>query len=189
MLRDASRRIQDRVKEIADCVKGLTAPAEFEECQVESIVEEVLRALQLMAREHGVEIRMEGLQSIPTIVADHRRLFNAFYNLVNNAIPEVPRGGNVTIRGEVSSDQQAVLLSVADTGRGMPSDIRDSLFSSRAISRKPGGTGLGTKIVKDVVDLHGGTIRVESEVNRGTTFHISIPVLQSSHKGTLATLS
>jgi signal transduction histidine kinase len=189
MLKDTSRRIQDRVKEIADCVKGLTAPAAFEECKVESIVEEVIRALQLMAREHGVEIRTESLQNIPIVVADHRRLFNAFYNLINNAIPEIPRGGHVTIRGDMSSDRQTVLLTVADTGRGMPADIRDSLFSSRAISRKPGGTGLGTKIVKDVVDLHGGTIRVESEVDRGTTFYISIPVLQPSHAGTGATLS
>jgi signal transduction histidine kinase len=189
MLQEASRRIQDRFKEIADCVKGLTAPAAFEECEVEAIVEEVIRALQLMARERGVEIKTEGLQNIPTVVADHRRLFNAFYNLINNAIPELPPGGHVTIRGDVSSDRQTVLLTVADTGRGMPSDIRDSLFSSRAISRKPGGTGLGTKIVKDVVDLHGGTIRVESEVNRGTTFYISIPVLQSPHEGSRETLS
>jgi signal transduction histidine kinase len=186
MLKDASRRIQDRVKEISDCVKGLTSPPEFEECRIELIVKEVIMALQLVARERGVELRMEGLERLPIVVADHRRLFNAFYNLINNAIPEIPRGGRVTVRGELSSDQQHVLLTVADTGRGMPPEVRDSLFTSRAISRKPGGTGLGTKIVKDVMHLHQGTIRVESELNQGTTFYISLPVyprLPQGHGG------
>lgn len=61
--------------------------------------------------------------------------------------------------------------------------IHSYLPDSRAISRKPGGTGLGTKIVKDVIDIHQGTIRVESEVNRGTTFFISLPVSQRAHMG------
>jgi len=92
---------------------------------------------------------------------------------VNNAIPEVPTGGSITISGNLQGDD--LLIAVADTGRGMPPRIRDSLFTSHAISPKPGGTGLGTKIVKDVVDAHGGTITVESQENIGTTFHLRLP--------------
>ena len=103
---------------------------------------------------------MEGLHKFPKIVADERRLFNAFYNLINNAITEVRRGGNVTILGEAAADQRTISLAVADTGRGMSKDTSDSLLTSGAISRKPGGTGLGTKIVKDVINVHGSTIRV-----------------------------
>jgi signal transduction histidine kinase len=77
-------------------------------------------------------------------------------------------------RADVSSD--AVLLLVEDTGQGMPTEIRDSLFTARAISRKAGGTGLGTKIVKDVVDAHGGRISVASTEGVGTTFQIRIPL-------------
>lgn len=65
---------------------------------------------------------------------------------------------------------------MTDTGRGMPPEIRDSLFSARAVSRKAGGTGLGTKIVKDVVEAHKGQITVESEIGVGTTFHIRLPL-------------
>jgi len=68
-----------------------------------------------------------------------------------------------------------IVVSVIDTGRGMPPDVRDRLFTKRAISTKPGGTGLGTKIVKDVVDAHGGTIWVESELGTGTKIHIRLP--------------
>jgi signal transduction histidine kinase len=57
----------------------------------------------------------------------------------------------------------------------MPPEIRESLFTARTISRKAGGTGLGTKIVKDVVDAHGGQISVESVQGKGTTFRIALP--------------
>jgi len=114
-----------------------------------------------VARDRGVELRMEGLHKFPKIVADERRLFNAFYNLINNAITEVRRGGNVTILGEAAAAQRTISLAVADTGRGMSKDTSDSLLTSGAISRKPGGAGLGTKIVKDVINVHGSTIRVK----------------------------
>ncbi|MEK7268342.1 MAG: ATP-binding protein, partial [Nitrospirota bacterium] len=107
---------------------------------------------------------------------DERRLYIVFYNLVNNAVSEMPSGGSITVRGRTERAAGVVLLSVADTGRGMPPEVRDSLFTARAISRKLGGTGLGTKIVKDVVDSHGGQITVESEEGVGTTFHIRLPL-------------
>jgi len=69
-----------------------------------------------------------------------------------------------------------VVIRVADTGKGMPADIRDQLLSNRLVSSKNGGTGLGTKIVKDVVDMHGGRISVDSELGRGTTFDIRLPI-------------
>ena len=118
----------------------------------------------------GVEI-----PDVALIVADQRRLYNAFFNLINNAIPEVPPGGSVTVRGQTSTPEGSVVVSVIDTGRGMPPEVRDRLFTKRVISTKPGGTGLGTKIVKDVVDAHGGTIWVESELGAGTTIHIRLP--------------
>jgi signal transduction histidine kinase len=118
----------------------------------------------------------QGLDVLPLIHADENRLFNALYNLVNNAIPETPHGGSVTIGGKIGSDQTTVTLSVSDTGNGMPPEIRDSLFTNETISQRVGGTGLGTKIVKDVVDVHGGIITVESEQGNGTTFTIQLPV-------------
>lgn len=176
MLRNASRRVQERVKEIADCIKGMSSPPTFSPCKIAGIVRSVEDILRLPAQEKNIALCNEKLDSLPDIMADEQRLYNAFYNLINNAIPEVPEGGSITIRGRTEPGTGHVLVSVSDTGRGMPPEIRDSLFTSRAISRKPGGTGLGTKIVKDVVDAHGGNITVESEEGRGTTFHLRLPI-------------
>lgn len=177
MIRDSARRIQDRVKEIADSVKGLTSPPQFHPCRVANVVAGVFNTLRVLADQQGITLHTLDLETLPPIQADENRLFNAFYNLVNNAIPEVPSGGSVTVRGRLDPGSKTVVLSVVDTGKGMPPEIRDSLFTYRTISSgKSGGTGLGTKIVKDVVAAHGGRITVESQVGTGTAFHITLPV-------------
>ena len=176
MIVNNARRIQDRVREIADAVKGVTSAPQFMLCHIAKVTADVMETLRLYASEKGVLLHAEGLESLPAIQADERRLFNALYNLINNAIPEMPAGGSVTIGGEVVDEGKAVRLSVRDTGRGMPPEVRDRLFTSKAISTKNGGTGLGTKIVKDVVDAHGGSIRVESEEGVGSTFYVTLPV-------------
>jgi signal transduction histidine kinase len=178
MVEEDVRRISDRVRELADCVKGMTSPPRFAPCEVASLVESVFKTLDLMAKKKGVALKSESLDGLPAVEADEQRLYNAFYNLVNNAISEVPSGGSITIHGEVAQTADVLDISVTDTGRGMPPEIRDSLFTARAISRKAGGTGLGTKIVKDVVDAHKGHISVESTVGVGTTFRLILPLRQ-----------
>ena len=175
-----TRRVHDRVREIADTVKGKTSKPRFALCQISGVGKAVLESLRLYGIEKGVSLHTQELDSLPLIQADENRLFNALYNLVINAIPETPHGGSVTIGGRVGSDQTTVMISVADTGNGMPPEIRDSLFTNETISQKVGGTGLGTKIVKDVVDAHGGTITVQSEQGNGTTFTIQLPVNATS---------
>ncbi|HSN05325.1 MAG TPA: GAF domain-containing sensor histidine kinase, partial [Nitrospira sp.] len=176
MIRQGARRIHDRVKEIADSVKGLTRPPRFAPCRMADIVSSVYATLRILADERNVALHVEGLETLPVIRADESRLFNALYNLVNNAIPEVPSGGSVTVKGDTDNARRNIVLSVVDTGKGMSPEVRDSLFTYQAISRKVGGTGLGTKIVKDVVDAHGGSITVESEQGVGTSFRITLPV-------------
>jgi len=176
IIRRSSRRIQDRVKEIADSVKGLTRAPQFAPCRLAEVVANVYLSLRILADERRVALHTEGLEGLPVIRGDESRLFNAIYNLVNNAIPEVPSGGSVTVKGRTEQAGKSVVLSVIDTGKGMSPEVRDSLFTYQAISRKVGGTGLGTKIVKDVVDAHGGTITVESTEGVGTAFHITLLV-------------
>jgi signal transduction histidine kinase len=175
MVRNNAQRIQNEMRDIADCVKGLSSPPRFSLCQLAEVVSQVIKTLQFLAKEKGISLQTEGLDDLPPIQADEPRLFKLFYNLINNAIPEVPVGGSITIQGRTSSADNRVVLSVVDTGRGMPQEVRESLFTTGAISTKPGGTGLGTKIVKDIIDAHEGSITVESQEGVGTTFHLHLP--------------
>jgi signal transduction histidine kinase len=170
-----ARRIQERVREIVDCVKGLSAPPRLAPCRIDDVVAQVCQMLSALAAEKAITFTTDGLATLPDIIGDERRLFNAFYNLVNNAIAEVPQGGWIAVRGMVDPGTGDIRLCFEDNGRGMSSEVRESLFSARAISRKAGGTGLGTKIVKDVVDAHHGRITVHSTEGRGTVFTIFLP--------------
>jgi signal transduction histidine kinase len=176
MFRNTSRRIQDRMKAIADYAALTRVSQKFEACVLSKIAESVVKSLRGAAEQGQVTLALEGLQALPTIAGDEARLYSLLYNLVNNAIPEVPPRGVVTISGSHRAGDEFIRLRVADTGKGMPADIRDNLFTNRLVSSKTGGTGLGTKIVKDVVDMHGGRISVESEPDKGTTFDIRLPI-------------
>ena len=176
MVRTNSRRIQDRVKEIGDAVKGRSGAANFAPCRIPKLISAVFSTLRFYAQQSGVRLSAENLDDLPVLKADEGRLFNAFYNLINNAIPETSSGGSITVDGRFDSEAEVLILSVRDTGRGMPREVRDSLFSKRVISRKAGGTGLGTRIVKDAVDSHAGSITVESEEGKGTTFFVTLPL-------------
>ncbi len=176
MLRAASSRIQIHMKEIADYVKVTQAPHRFVPCQIAKIAESVAVALRPLVREKNLTLRLEGLGALPPILADETRLSSAFYNLTHNAIAELSPQGAITIHGELDAANESVLIRFQDTGPGMPAEVRDSLFTPGAVSRKVGGTGLGMKIIKDAVDAHGGAIFVRSQLGRGTTFEIRLPV-------------
>ena len=111
--------------------------------------------------------------------ADAERLQQVLSNLVDNAIKYGRAGGRVTLGARVL-DGARVELSVRDDGPGIPPDSRERVFErfyrvDKARSREQGGTGLGLAIVKHIVQAHGGEVRVESEMGRGTTFFFTLP--------------
>lgn len=184
MIEDGVDSIQAMVSQIADCVKGIVAEPQFEPTDINQIALKVGETLRLTAERRGVTVDTDGLKEIPRTMADQRRIFSALYNLVNNAIPETPSGGKVSICTDATPEGEwpeggYITIEVADTGRGMPDEVKERLFTDNAISTKPGGSGLGTRIVKNVVDTHRGTIAVESEEGKGTTFLIRLPLRSS----------
>jgi signal transduction histidine kinase len=181
MLLDGSAQVQDRVREIADCVKGIVAEPTFEMQDVRVIAGKVIQALNLVGEKVDVTVAMEGPEDLPAAPVDQKQMYNAIYNLMNNAIPETPPGGSVTVKLSAVPEGEfpeggCLVVEVVDTGKGMPEEIRNKLFTDDAVSTKPGGTGLGTRIVKNVVDSHGGTIRVDSVIGEGSTFTVRLPL-------------
>ena len=113
----------------------------------------------------------------PAALADPARIRQVVTNLVTNAHLYTPEDGSITLRLE--GDDQKTTITVADTGQGVsPEEARrlfDRFFRGSTDERRSPGTGLGLSIVKSLVDLHGGTIDVQSTLGRGTTFTVRIP--------------
>ncbi|MHB8483363.1 MAG: HAMP domain-containing sensor histidine kinase [Nitrospiria bacterium] len=128
---------------------------------------------QTIEVEAGEEVSLE---------ADSEKLSRLLTNLVDNAIKYTPASGKIVVGCLKKEDQ--IELFVKDTGIGIPPDDLDRIFErfyrvDRARSREMGGTGLGLSIVKHIMEAHGGFIKVESRVNRGTTFTAIFPFVSS----------
>ncbi len=173
LIRRTGDRIQHRVRDLADCVKGKSTPPVFAPCTLAPLVDDVIDTLSPLAREGGLTLIAEGLRELPELEADAHRLYSALYNLVHNAVVAGHPGGHVWIRGQASAAH--LMLEIRDDGAGMTDDVRERLFTFRAISTARGGTGLGTRIVKDMVEAHGGTVSVESVLGHGSTFRLVLP--------------
>jgi signal transduction histidine kinase len=180
---DGVTATQERVREIADSVKGIISEPHFEEADVREVIEGVVRTLRMVAIPKGVTIDTSGLEPVPKAEIARSLILNVVYNLINNAIPYTPEGGFVYVRTKLTQpteDEHAprLQIEVADTGRGIPPPVLEKLFTGQTISDKVGGTGLGTQIVKRGVDAHHGEIIVTSELGQGATFTIRLPLRQ-----------
>jgi two-component system heavy metal sensor histidine kinase CusS len=136
-------------------------------------IHELFRA---MAEEKGIEIIVNGEG---TVCAERDLFGRAVSNLLANALQHTPSGGRVILAGARVSEHLAE-VRVTDTGTGIPAEHLDMIFDrfyrvDSARSRSTGGVGLGLAIVKSIMDLHGGTVTVESKPNQGTTFVLVFP--------------
>ena len=123
----------------------------------------------------SIHLSVEVPQTLPSIPVDRSLVGRAIANVVENALHAMPAGGSLTIHGRVSSDGKCLELSVRDTGLGMERSalgrVFEPYFSTKAI-----GTGLGLTIVKRNIELHGGTVVVDSELGVGTVVTLSLPI-------------
>ncbi len=144
-----------------------------------------LRAAEIvrpLAVKQGVALEVEVSHETLQIYVDPLRMKQVLYNLLSNAIKFTPKGGRVRLG--ISSTDDLVVMSVADTGIGMRAEDLPRLF--REFERletndEREGTGLGLALTKRLVELHGGSIRVESELGSGSTFRVELPIRAQSH--------
>lgn len=134
-------------------------------------------AFRPRASEKGVGFVLDFVPDLPQVLADAQRMQQVLSNLVSNALRYTPSGGEIRLVGKASGSR--VILRVEDTGTGIPPDDLPHIFDrfyrgDRSRSRRAGGSGLGLAIVKQLVEAHGGTIEVESEIGRGAAFIITL---------------
>jgi signal transduction histidine kinase len=182
LLVQAALRVGERTQQMADCIRGEMPPPVMAPTRVSSVAREVAGVLGPVAAERGVELVLQAGDD-PEVMADSSQIFNAVYNLVVNAIPATPSGGRVRLGIEAVPEGafpegRCVRVEVSDNGSGIPAPILRRLFSADAITTKSGGTGLGTRIVKEVADIHGGTVSAVSEEGKGSCFTLTLPLAE-----------
>ena len=158
---------------IISCLLDLARPKLLVRQQVDiaDIVKDVLSRTQVP---HDVEVVTQLDDSLPTILADPDQLFQVFGNIIRNAIQAMPKGGQLVIEG-YSPHADWVAITFTDTGLGIPANDLEKVFES-LFTTKAKGLGLGLPHTKILVEAHGGAIDVQSQVGKGTTFTVRLPV-------------
>jgi PAS domain S-box-containing protein len=151
---------------------------EFAELDLAEVLENVARSLHVNAEQKGLEFLTE-IPSGLKVRGDRERLAQVFLNLLSNAMKYTPAG---TVELRAHQEDDAVVVEVRDTGIGLSESDLQKLFqkffrSDNPYVRKVGGTGLGLSIAKAIVERHGGTITVTSQLGQGSTFTVRLPAL------------
>jgi signal transduction histidine kinase len=143
---------------------------------VSDLIHDSAEQLQPIAREKGISLTVNGEADLPFVRADSARVMQVFSNLVGNAIKFTPSGGAITISAARADSK--VQCFVADNGPGIPAAQIPRLFGKfwQAKRGDSGGVGLGLAIARGIVEAHGGTITVESELGKGSVFSFGLPV-------------
>lgn len=152
-------------------------PLNLKPVQIKDVIERVCSNLRWIADEKNINLTFDRIPDLCLLELDSDRITQVMVNLIGNALRHAPEAGIVEV--SVQEEEDAVYLNVSDNGSGIPEDVLPFIFdrfykNNRSRSRSSGGTGLGLSIAKGFVEAHGGTITVESEVNKGTVFTVSL---------------
>jgi len=175
-IREEARRLERLVRDLLDLARMNRREfvVHHEDVDLRDVAREVVRRYETEARAAGVELECTADTPAPA-VADQDRVLQVVSNLVENALRSTPSGGAVHVRAEPG------MLAVEDTGVGLaPDDVPHTFERFYLHDRNPDGrarigSGLGLAIVKELTERMGGTVMVESEVGRGTTFTVRLP--------------
>jgi two-component system, OmpR family, phosphate regulon sensor histidine kinase PhoR len=172
-----AERLDVLTRDLLDLSRVERGTLDVEPVDLVGLAKEVLGGYEDLATERRVRLRSE-LQQV-SMRGDRAQLGLLLSNLLDNALRHTPAKGTVCVRLD-GADGRAV-IQVADTGEGIPAGELARVFErfyrvDKARARQTGGTGLGLAIVRHVAEAHGGTVRVDSELGRGSTFTVALPV-------------
>lgn len=181
------RGMQRQVKELSLLLDDLFQMAQVDAgglilykstCSISDLISDTLESYSAQAESLGVSLRGEAQPDVDPVSIDAPRFGRALNNLVANALRHTPAGGEVLVRAY--RDAEALTIEVTDTGEGIAAEDLPHIFErfyrgEKSRSRVTGGAGLGLTVVDGIVRAHGGSIRVESRSEDGTTFRIRLP--------------
>jgi signal transduction histidine kinase len=149
---------------------------------IAALVERVIASVTWMIGTKKIALESEVEQELPFVMSDDRWLAHVLVNLVSNAVKFTPEGGTVTVRAYERPQHDAVVLEVADTGIGIARGDRERIFEpfrqgdTESDTKGYGGVGLGLALVARLTDLLGARVELDSEVSKGSTFRVIVPL-------------
>jgi signal transduction histidine kinase len=177
----SGRHLLGLINDILDLskIEAGQLPLSFNPYSMKEVIQNVLTAMQPLAAEKKLALKVSLPSEVPASQGDERRITQVLVNLVGNAIKFTDVG---EIRVQVTASDGALVVAVSDTGPGIPEEDRQKIFEEfrqgeSSSTGKKGGTGLGLAIAKRIIELHGGRIWVESSMGQnGSTFCFTLPV-------------
>ncbi len=176
----SGRHLLSLINDILDLSKVEAGRMELEPApfDLQMALENALTLVRERAGRHAITLELVADERLGEFVGDERKIRQVLLNLLSNAVKFTPEGGRVTVTAKPGDG--VVEISVGDTGIGIAPEHQEAIFEEfRQVgnhARKREGTGLGLTLAKKFVELHGGRIRVESEVGKGSTFTVTLPV-------------
>jgi PAS domain S-box-containing protein len=180
---ESGRHLLALITDILDLAKIQADKVELELSPVdlESLVRASLRLVQEAARRKGLRVSSELPFAAPTVLLDERRMKQVLTNLLSNAVKFTPEGGAIGVQVAVGADGETLSFAVWDCGIGIERAHVGRLFQpfvqlDSSLAREHAGTGLGLALVRRIVDLHGGSVGLESEPGKGSRFTVTVPL-------------
>ena len=174
----AARVIREQVDRASSITEKLLSfarqrPPKFQRLVLHEFLDKCLETMDNQFSSHNVHLEKRFAEVPLSIMGDAEQLEEVFINLVLNAIQAMPKGGQFTV--STRQDKEAAEVSFTDTGCGIPSEHLSKIFIP-FFTTKSRGTGLGLSIVHGIMDNHGGSLKVHSQVGKGATFIVAIPL-------------
>ena len=175
----------DRLNELLKTFFSFAKPQKLNlvNCHVKDIINEIIPFLFKEIADQGIRFVEAYHPQLPTIKVDKSQMYQVFLNLFLNAIQAMPSGGELKIEvnptvsySQDGTGQSFIKVVISDTGKGIPTNIIHRIFDP-FFTTKPKGIGLGLSITYQIIKKHGGTIKVESKLEKGTSFIINLPVI------------
>jgi len=192
IVKNEAQRINDLVDDLVEY--GKPSPPKISAVRIHRLLDETLDLLSSACLKNKIETeKIFNKDDALVLMVDKNQIRQAVLNILLNAIEVMPDGGTLTVKtdivragpracpgkgqpqGVAPTENNCIEIHISDTGCGIPANILPQIFEP-FFSQKINGTGLGLAITKDIIEKHGGTIRVKSEVGKGSEFVISLPV-------------
>jgi len=170
-----SRRCGDIVKNLLTFSR--VAPMNVENTDINAVVDRCIRLAQHRVEIAGIELQLSLNQNLPPVPCDAAQIEQVVLALVMNAIDAMPRGGNLWLRTAMNAEQDEIQIEVRDDGMGISPEVLPTIFEPFQTTKEKGhGVGLGLAVSRSIMERHHGHIGVQSELGKGTTFIVGLPL-------------